>query len=109
MPNVDHEYLMTAVQAAVGGLPGKLERHDLGSLQSWEVHRVDGHGWFLTVLIASKRHDGAIVRNRGLVLPAAGPDKDAETTGMVYAVGLIERLFKPSHDAVSKAEPIDLH
>lgn len=62
----------------------------LGRLESWRVTEAP-EGTFLEIVFRSARHHERTVRYSRIVWPAV-PDKDPETSGMIFGTAFKERL-----------------
>ncbi|TQM16176.1 hypothetical protein [Pseudonocardia kunmingensis] len=86
-------YVLTASSVAVSNIMSNLARESLGTLRSWAVSVNEAGDWTCCVRIQSSRHGGIDVRRSSVILPATGAGMEAETAGMVYASGFIEKLL----------------
>jgi hypothetical protein len=84
-------YVETARQFALAGVTHALDVHG-GSLIESEIVE-DENGYWLTVLASWRALPNTAVRYSRLLLHVDGPDKDAETEGIIYGSGFIERLL----------------
>lgn len=85
------QYVETARRTALAGVSGGLERRG-GRLVGSTVHE-NPDGWWLTVRASVDTRPGVEIRYSRLLLHADGPDKDAETEGVIYGSGFVERLL----------------
>ena len=92
------QYVGIATEAALQGVREALEVRGLGRLESWENVR-DEQGDWLRLVFESTRHRSANVHYARLLLPADGPDKDAETAVMIFSAAFEERVRTRTPDA----------
>lgn len=108
MAKVDVRRALLGAEVALVGIERALEQDDLGTVESWEVYRIDEYGWGLSVVVSSKRHGGALVKRR---TPLVGTGMDPETSGVTFSSGFWEALLMThSLDAAASplSEPIEL-
>jgi hypothetical protein len=95
------QYVETARRKAIAGISHDLDLYR-GSLIGAETHE-DENGYWLSVRATWSHLPDVEVRFSRLVLHVDGPDKDAETEGIIYGSAFIELLLTR---AVNKS-PVD--
>lgn len=80
-----------AVSIALAGIRQFEKEPDAGTLEQWRIHHTADGAW-LEVVFRSVRHDGRRVCYDRVIWPSV-PDKDPETSGMIFGAVFQERVI----------------